>query len=114
MVTTLFVRLPKKKLFIHQKCIDTNQNVYFYLITFLISLAVLPVLGESVELNGRTVVFAGSVGLSVLGFVVTLSFWHLPHSCKHLLTTSLHPVSFRSSAHSKQMKSSITELKNLQ
>ena len=91
-----------------------SLNAYFYFITFLISLAFLPMLGESVELNGRLVVFAGSVGLSVLGFGVTLSFWHLPHSCKQLLTTSLHPAPFRSSAHSRQMKCSIPELKNSQ
>ena len=70
--------------------------------------------GESVELNGRLVVVAGSTGLPVVGFGVTLSFSHLPHSCKHLLTTSSHPASFRSSVHSREMKISNIELKNIQ
>ena len=56
--------------------------------------------GEAVEFNGFPVVVAGMViGLGS----------HLPHSCKHLLTTSSHSTSLRSSAHSSEIKRVVVE-----
>ena len=121
-LTTLFVKSPDKLKIIDEWEKITSNHINRSYTTILkicwCDLIIkkksssLPIPGNEVEF-GRLddlVVVGNTVGLIVVISVVSSSFSsssssfsHLPHVCKHFLTTSSQPALFRSSRHSRKI-----------